>query len=209
MEGKIAFEKIDYISEEQENLLLNELIDYIIWTKDNKDKLDDFKVANGYKKFDYDLILQFWYKIIGKPNEVEILLNDINVIADINEYLQKNYERIIKYSTKPSYTIFSKRIYRTEEQALKLKQNLYKLDEFINIKNTLIYKIKKNHNYNMLNSVNNCYKHIHSLKEDLIKSKLDHNHIYKNKADDIIRCSDNIIKYIEPITNKLIYAAEI
>lgn len=114
------------LNEEQENKIISSLMDFLIWYKDNE-KIINKDIEQKRKKVNDISIVDFWIENIGKSEEIEEYLKDINVVADCYEYVKKYKDIILTLKNKPEKWVCAKTHYRTEEQAKEIKRLFAKL----------------------------------------------------------------------------------
>lgn len=125
-----------YLKEKEEILLTRELINYCFWVNNNLDWLEKHLLKKNVKLKDnngflnYSIIAEFWMQEIGKNDQIEELLKQMNVISDIYDYIEQYYNKF-KYvfiNSKRDFGMILKNNYRTSEQAKTLKE-LIKLND--------------------------------------------------------------------------------
>lgn len=127
---KVNFPTLD---ERQENKIVSELMDYLVWYKKNQEEVDKFIQNNGKKVNDVSIV-EFWIQYIGKSEEIEKMLSNMSVVADCFEYVKKYKNIILTLKKEPEKWVCTKQHYRTEEQARKLKQLLSELQNHPEVK---------------------------------------------------------------------------
>lgn len=133
------------LSEEEESVILKEIYNFIGWVNKEPKYYEDFCTRNGYIKkinnnYNVDALLEFWYSKVGKSETIEKYLEDITVIADLREYIEKNLKKITLLMPENEKAVISKNNYRSSEQALIIK-SIYK-NQYANL-----YQIKKIKDY--------------------------------------------------------------
>jgi len=111
------------LNEEQENKIVGSLIDFLTWYKRHEESVNRSIKESGEKVNDVSLV-DFWIKNIGKSEEIEGYLNNINVVADCYEYIKKYKKTILMLRDSPEKWVCAKNYYRTSEQASEMKELL-------------------------------------------------------------------------------------
>lgn len=130
------------LSIKEEREILNYYIEYLTWFSHNENK-----IILKYKKITSKLIVELFLQEIGKPIEVENILNKFECITSLYEYTEYYYEKYkFMFILNDSKKFFNKKDYRTEEQ----KEKLLKLK---NIKEIKEFFEKYNYNENFINKI--------------------------------------------------------
>jgi len=108
------------LNEEQENKIISSLMDFLIWYKDNE-KIINKDIEQKRKKVNDISIVDFWIENIGKSEEIEEYLKDINVVADCYEYVKKYKDIILTLKTNLKNGYVLKRIIVLKNRQKKLK----------------------------------------------------------------------------------------
>ena len=122
---KTLFKIFHSLTDKEEKRIISSIMDSIIFISNNKEKFEKyFDVDLSDKKSFADFYLQY----IGKDEEIERYLKDINVIADMYNYIEKYVYDIIKLKNGIiENNIYLKKDFRIEKQAKELYNCLIKL----------------------------------------------------------------------------------
>lgn len=116
------------LNEEQENKVVSSLMDFLVWYKENEEEVNKSIQKSG-KEVDDTSIVEFWIQNIGKSEEIEDYLNNMNVVADCYEYVRKYKKMILTLKEYPEKWVFTKNHYRTKEQADEMKKLLTEMKD--------------------------------------------------------------------------------
>lgn len=126
------------LNEKQENKVISSLIDYLVWYKLNESIVNK-GIEQKYKKVNDTTLVDFWMENIGKSEEIEELLKDINVVADCYEYVKKYKNIILTLKENPEKWVCTKKHYRTHEQSVEVKKLLSEMKDHPDVKKIIDY----------------------------------------------------------------------
>lgn len=126
------------LNEEQENKIISSLIDFLSWYKINENIINK-GIEQKHKKVNDTTLVDFWMEHIGKSEEIEELLKDINVVADCYEYVKKYKNIILTLKANPEKWICTKDFYRTHEQSVEVKKLLSEMKDHPDVKKIIDY----------------------------------------------------------------------
>jgi hypothetical protein len=140
MEGVDRRVKVNFktLNEEQENKIISSLIDFLVWYKQNEKIVNKGIEKRGKKVNDISLV-DFWIENIGKSEEIEELLKNINVVADCYEYVKKYKNIILTLKNSPEKWVCAKNHYRTHKQALEMKNLITEMKNNPEVKKIIDY----------------------------------------------------------------------
>lgn len=121
------------LNEQQENKIISALMDYLAWYKRNEKEVNQFIEESGKKVNDTSLV-EFWMQHIGKSEEIENLLTNMDVVADCFEYVRKYKNMVFMLKDTPEKWVCTKKYYRTEEQAVEMKKLLTEMQHHPQVK---------------------------------------------------------------------------
>lgn len=127
---RMLFEKLQ---EKDEILITREIVNFFLWANKNLNMIKEFLKKQDINLYFGDIISKkelvgFWLKYIGKSDEIEELLTDVSVIADVYEYANLYYNSTIKYPIDFEIKMVSYQKYRTKAQYSILKDILDRQD---------------------------------------------------------------------------------
>ena len=117
---KRSFINFKSLSNEEEKIVVAELINFMFYYKTNQQVVEKY-LLDKEREINIFSILDFWYYEIGKPQNLENILQDIAVYSDCVSYYEDT-EKVVDIFMHyfPLKRIFRKSLYRTERQAEEL-----------------------------------------------------------------------------------------
>lgn len=126
------------LNERQENEIICSLMDFLAWYKNNE-QIVNKTIKQQNKKVDDISLVDFWIENIGKSEQIEEFLKDINVVADCYEYVKRYKKMILLLKDYPEQWVCTKNHYRTKEQAEELRRLFAKMKNHPEVEKIIEY----------------------------------------------------------------------
>lgn len=151
------------LTRHEELILTRELTNFISWSNKYLDTIESLlkqqrkSLYNENNIVSTKILTEFWFGIIGKPKEIEILLKNAKIVDDTYDYTKKYFHKISSLMPDFDFRMVSYNRYRTEEQKEKLleilNRNNYssrKLEKFLKTQKFDIDHIDKSNANNLI-----------------------------------------------------------
>lgn len=135
--GKLKINKqqlFGSLSLEQENKITQELTNYILWTSYYEKYLIDYFSSKKESLYDKDnkinlkLVTEFWLQVIGKSKELKELINSVEIVQNVYEYINIYYDDLLfitKSEINNSIHTENKELSFQEQQTIINKKPIY------------------------------------------------------------------------------------
>lgn len=109
------------LCEDDEIFITREIINYVLWSNENIEIIKELLLKDNIELYKNNTIntkvlVEFWLQVVGKGERLEKILENIDVIADIHQYVKKYYAKILLFNSHYDIQMVSYSRFRTQEQ---------------------------------------------------------------------------------------------